>query len=901
MHTFRPYLKIFFISTFAFLSVTNLSPSLTNNQDEQQKLAQQVFSIFQNNCIRCHGADMKSGLDLRTREGLLKGGNRGAAVIPNNSKDSLLYQFISGKQAPRMPIGGELDEDDIEAIESWVDKGASWPATIILKPSNALVKEKEITSAHRQYWAFVKPVKADIPKIEGINNPIDAFIVAELNKKSLSLSPPADKATLLRRVTFDLTGLPPTPEEVKAFLADKSPNAYEKIVDKLLASPRYGERWAQHWLDVVRFGETNGFELDADRPQAWRYRDYVVNAFNNDKPYDQFIQEQIAGDELAPGNFEAHVATGFLRAGPQHVVAGNLDKTELRQEYLTETMLGIGSGIMGLTVGCARCHDHKFDPILQSDFYKLQAFFAASDNADYDNSPEDKKEAYKNSRQPFEEKLKAIKLQLADLEKPFIEQLKGEKKSKLEPKYLEALETPKDKRTPEQKEIAKYAEAKLEVKYEELLLVMPEAVKSSRAALRRKMHDLDWEAPTPLPKVLAVMDKLDPVPAAYIFKGGEVHAPLREVKPQFPKVLLPLNAKDEAEYFAAGKSTGRRTALAKWLTSPDNPLTARVMVNRLWQHHFGQGLVTTPNDFGRNGSGVTNQPLLDWLAVKFRSAEPEKVLSAESENTRMPAQHSALSTSNSWSLKSLHKLMVTSATYQQSSSITPQSTLPNPHSIDPENKLLWRANRQRLDAESLRDSILASSGLLNEQRGGEAIRVPMEPEVVETIFTEYEPDNLWPVHPDQRQHTRRSLYLLRKRNVKLPMLVAFDTPDLQSVCGARNVSVHSLQALTLMNSDFMQEQSKALAARILREAKTTQTRLTRLYELTLGRAPRAEEIRAATAFLKEQFVILKVRKARAEEIVTIKELPVNIEAITAAAWVDLCLATLNLNEFVYIK
>ncbi len=838
---------------------------------------------------------MKSGLDLRSREAILNGGNRGAAIIPNNSKDSLLYQYISGTKSPRMPIGGELDEDDIEAIESWIDKGAVWPATITLITSTAPIKEKEITPEHRKYWAFVPPVKSEVPKITGYSNPIDAFIVDELKKKNLSLSPRADKTTLLRRVTFDLTGLPPTPEEIKEFLNDKSPDAYEKIVDKLLASPRYGERWAQHWLDVVRFGETNGFELDAERPQAWRYRDYVVSSLNNDKPYDRFIQEQIAGDELDPKIFEAHVATGFLRAGPQHVVSGNLDKAELRQEYLTETMLGLGSGIMGLTVGCARCHDHKFDPILQSDFYKLQAFFAASDNVDYDNSAEDKKENHKLSRQSFEEKLKAIKLQLADLEKPFIEQLKAGKKSKLEPKYLEALETPKDQRTSEQKEIAKYAEAKLDVKYEELLTAMPEGIKNSRAALRRQMHDLDWEAPTPLPKALAVIDKLDPIPAAYIFKGGEVHSPLREVKPQFPKVLLPPNAKVEAEYFAIGKSTGRRTALAKWLTSPDNPLTARVMVNRLWQHHFGQGLVTTLNDFGRNGSGVTNQPLLDWLAVAFMEGTARIAVDS-------PAPQSAIRIPQSnWSLKSLHKLMVTSATYQQSSSITPQSALPNPNSIDPENKLLWRANRQRLDAESLRDSILASSGLLNEQRGGESIRVPMEPEVVETIFTEYEPDNLWPVHPDQRQHTRRSLYLLRKRNVKLPMLVAFDTPDLQSVCGARNVSVHSLQALTLMNSDFMQEQSKALAARILQAAKTTPTRLTRLYELTLGRAPRTEEIKAAHTFLKEQSVILNARKAQGEEIVKINQLPVNIDPITAAAWVDLCLATLNLNEFVYVK
>jgi mono/diheme cytochrome c family protein len=860
-----------------FLASLYTQRVFTAAQDEQQKLAQQVVSIFQNHCIQCHGAEKKSGLDLRVRETALKGGTRGAVILPGNSKDSLLYQYVSGAKSPRMPIGGELEEDDLEAIANWIDKGAAWPAALTIKPLPANFKEKEITAEQRKYWAFVKPVRPEIPNISNrasqISNPIDAFILAELSKKNLVPSPPADKATLLRRVTFDLTGLPPTPEELKAFLADKAPNAYEKVVDRLLASPRYGERWAQHWLDVVRFAETNGFELDAERPQSWRYRDWVVNALNADKPYNRFIQEQIAGDELEPNNFDAQVATGFLRAGPQHVVAGNLDKAELRQEYLTETMLGIGSGVLGLTVGCARCHDHKFDPILQSDFYKLQAFFAATDNVDYSNATEADKEAYKAALKPHEDKLKAIKDQLKEIEKPFIEKLKAEKRAKLDPSYRAALDTPKDKRTPEQKEIAKYAENKLDVKYEELWAVMPDEVKKPRAALRRKMHDLDWEAPTPLPKALAVADKLDPVPPAYVFRGGEVHSPTREVKPQFPKVLLPKDAREEAEITPVGKSTGRRTALAKWLTSPDNPLTARVMMNRMWHHHFGRGLVATPNDFGRNSAGVTNQPLLDWLANEFIA--------------------------RGWSLKAMHKLMVTSATYQQSSN--PHSALRTAHSIDPDNKLLWRANRLRLDAEALRDAILAAAGTLNEQRGGASIRVPLEPEVVDNVFTEAEPDNLWPVHPDAKQHTRRSLYLLRKRNVMLPLLVAYDTPDLMSVCGARNTSVHSLQALTMMNSDFMQAQSRALAARLFREATTDRQRITRLYELTLGRVPRADEYRATTAFLKEHRAILQARKARGEAIVVVKDLPKTIDAIMAAAWVDLCLATLNLNEFVYVK
>ena len=890
----KHFIKLMSISLFLFALVSlSTTRGMIAAQDEQQRLAQQAVAIIQSECLKCHGGDKTSGLDLRSQAGMLKGGLRGGAVIPGKSAESLLYQFISGAKSLRMPLGETLADDEIEIIKNWIDKGAVWPEILAIKPVPTTFKEKEITAEHRQYWAFAKPVRSEIPKINGITNPIDAFIQAELAQKNLTSALPADKATLLRRVTFDLTGLPPTPEEIKVFLNDKAPNAYEKIVDRLLASPRYGERWAQHWLDVVRFGESNGFELDAERPQAWRYRDYVVNALNADKPYDRFIQEQIAGDELAPDDFEAQVATGFLRTGPQHVVAGNLDKAELRQEYLTETMLGLGSGIMGLTVGCARCHDHKFDPILQADFYKLQAFFAATDNDSFSNAPFSELEKYQAAMKAHKEKLQPITAQIEEIEQPFQAQIKEQKRKALEPKYAEALNIPKDKRTPEQKEDAKYAERMLEVKYEELLQVMPAEAKAKRAALRRQMHDLVWQEPPPLPKALAVADRLLPLPASYIFKGGAVHAPTREVQPQFPKVLLPsTETNNQASIAPLKSSTGRRLVLAQWLTSPNHPLTARVIVNRLWQHHFGRGLVATPNDFGRNGAGVTNQSLLDWLALELIDGATGR----RGDGAIPPTTDHRPPTTSPWSLKHLHKLMVLSKTYQQSSANDPAKAI-----IDPENKLLWRANRQRLDAEALRDSILVAAGTLNEQFGGPSIRVPMEPEVVETIFTEYEPDNLWPVHPDPKQHTRRSLYLFRKRNVKLPMLVAFDTPDLQSVCGARNVSVHSLQALTLMNSDFMQQQSQALASRILREAQTTQTRLARLYALTIGRAPRVEEIKAATIFLKENAEIIKARKIRGETIAELKDLPKQIDAVTAAAWIDLCLATLNLNEFVYVK
>ncbi|MDQ3011509.1 MAG: DUF1549 and DUF1553 domain-containing protein [Acidobacteriota bacterium] len=735
------------------------------------------------------------------------------------------------------------------------------------------------SGAHSQgseYWAFRKPVHSPLPPVKNsawIKNPIDAFVLAKLEEKGLQPSPPADKRTLLRRVTFDLTGLPPTPEEIKAFLVDQSPDAYDKVVQRLLGSPRYGERWAQHWLDVVRFGETNGFELDQDRDQAWRYRDYVVNALNADKPYDRFIVEQVAGDELEPDSFEMRVATGFLRAGPQHVVAGNQDVAANRQEWLTEVMFSVGNGVMGLTVGCARCHNHKFDPIPQSDYYRLQAFFAAADNQDFKRPTKEQEDAHAAAIKAHKEKLKPIQDQIKVIEKPYEEKLKAEKRAKLEPQFANALAKDDRQRSDEEKRLAKDAQRMLSINWDELVAVLSPEDKAKRAALRQQMHQINLYEPEPLPKALAVADTLKPVPAMYLLKGGDPHRPGVEVKPGFLMTVEDLPA---VEIKPTADSTGRRLALARWLTQANHPLTARVMMNRLWHHHFGRGIVATPNDFGRNGQQPTHPELLDWLATEFIK--------------------------RGWSLKQMHALMALSNTYKQSSLGAQASSL----QADPDNKLLWRRNGQRLDAEELRDAVLAVNGTLTEQQGGPSIRVPLEPEVYDQIFTEYEADNLWPVHPDARQHTRRSLYLVRKRNVRLPMLVAFDAPDLMSSCGARSTSVHALQSLTLMNSEFMLAQSKALAVRLFNEtagakAGREEKMIARLSELALGRLPRPAEAQAARAFLKEQAVIIRRRLARGEQVAALKDAPKSVAPADVAAWIDLCLATFNLNEFVYVQ
>jgi hypothetical protein len=850
-------------------------------QPDDQQLARQAITILQNSCLQCHGEDRTSGLDLRSRESLLKGGSRGAVVKPGDGANSLLYRFITGKETPRMPLGEELDEGQIETLKKWIDRGSPWPTGEMERSGDSSRKyspSKPITDAQRNYWAFRKPLRPAIPEVKKkawVRNPIDAFILAKLEEKALAPSPRADRQTLLRRVTFDLTGLPPTPQEIKSFLADRSPDAYQKVVKRLLASHRYGERWGQHWLDVVRFGETNGFELDADREQAWRYRDYIVKSFNDDKPYDRFILEQIAGDEIAPDDFDLRVATGFLRAGPQHVVAGNQDHALNRQEWLTEVMFGVGNGILGLTVGCARCHDHKFDPIPQADYYRLQAFFAAANNKDFKRPSKEQENAYSTAVKAHKEKLKPIQDQIAAIEKPYKERLTAEKRHKLEPQFANALAKDEKQRSEEEKRLAKDAQRMLNISWDELVAALTPEDRQKRAALRRQIHKIELDEPEPLPKALGVTDLLTPTPPMHILKGGDPHRPGDQVEPGFLSVLMPKGAPmtPEVRPVEEGgfKSTGRRMALARWLTQTDHPLTGRVMLNRLWHHHFGRGIVATPNDFGRNGQPPTHPELLDWLATEF--------------------------VARGWSLKQMHELMVLSNTYQQATTIDDAKA-----KIDPENKLLWRMNRQRLDAEAIRDSILATAGTLTDQPGGPSIRVPLEPEVYDTIFTEGEPDNLWPIHPDPRQHARRSMYLVRKRNVRLPLLVAFDAPDLMSSCGARSVSVHALQALTLMNSDFMSQQSRALAERLFKETGGhEQSMMIRLYQLALGRRPKLEEVKAIQSFLRDQTTVIRQRIARGEPTTKLKELPKSVDEARAAAWSDLCLATMNLNEFVYLR
>jgi hypothetical protein len=711
-------------------------------------------------------------------------------------------------------------------------------ALVVLAALGVAATDKELVfiGARAKYWAFQKVVQPVTPEIKDpwVRTPIDAFILQDLQKKQLTPSPSLDRIQLIRRLAYDLTGLPPTPEEVTAFVKDKSADAYEKAVDRLLASPHYGERWATKWLDTVRYADTNGFELDKDRVNAWRYRDYVIDSFNKDKPYALFIQQQVAGDEMFPGDKEALVATGYLRAGSEHVVSGNIDPQESRQEVLTEIATNVGQTFLAMTVNCARCHNHKFDPITQADFYRLQAVFAAAKGKDVEIIDAAEKSQWEAQEAAYKKRLEPIDTALKDLAKPYTDQIKEERKAKLSPEALEALNVPKDKRTPAQQTLAKNAESQIKPEWDEVVAIMPDDVKTRRAALREQLHQVEFTAPDPLPAAYAFVNTGEAAPQSHVLRMGDPHSPLDPVDPAVPRVI-------QGSFEFPKESGNRRTALAKWLSSPENPLTARVMVNRIWQFRMGQGLVRTPNDFGVMGDKPESRLLLDWLAAEFMA--------------------------RGWSIKAMDRLIVTSSVYQQASVNDAAKS-----KIDPDNRWFWRMNRKRFDAEMIRDAALQVSGGLNPQLGGRPVRIPIEPEVYDLIFTEGERDGLWPLNPDKRVQNRRGIYLYNKRGVRLPLLSAFDQPDAITSCPVRPVSTHALQALSLFNSSFMQDVSNDFATRLEKSCgRNKACIIDTAWRLALSRPPRKAENQLAASFLK-----------------------------SGGTLPDFCLALFNRNEFLYV-
>ena len=613
------------------------------------------------------------------------------------------------------------------------------------------------TAMERRHWAFQPrkdpppPVFTDPASKAWVKNPVDAFILQGLKKAGLKPAPPADRATLIRRVTFDLTGLPPTLDEIEAFVSDRSPNAWEKVVDRLLASPHYGEQWGRHWLDVVRFAESDGYEYDMHRPDAWRYRDYVVESFNDDKPYNQFVREQLAGDELDEKNSTYLVASGFNRLGPLRKNAGNQDVASSHNEVLTEMTNIVGASFLGVTVGCARCHDHKFDPFRQSDYYRLQAHFAQTQPSDLVLATKEEQDAWKAKADPVQQEIRRLQSLL--------------------------------RRAPD----------------------------GEKAKIELQLEALDDKLPAPLSSIYTVKDEPEKaLPIRVLFHGDYLN-PVAKVGVRPLGILLPEGAPEEPL-----ETAKPRLRLAEWIVDPANPLTARVMVNRIWQDHFGRGLVSPPNDFGRMGTRPSHPELLDWLASRF--------------------------VEGGWKIKPIHRLILLSNSYRESS-LSPIETVAA--AKDSEDALLWKFSHRRLEAEEIRDAMLAISGRLNPKAGGPSFMVPIDPDLVLMLKR----PQYWVATRDKSEYDRRTLYMIYKRNLRLPFVEVFDAPDTLLSCARREQSTHAPQALELLNGQTSNELAAAFAARLVQQHGTAAERIEYAWRLAAGRGPTASEKALALKFL----------------------------------------------------
>ncbi len=701
--------------------------------------------------------------------------------------------------------------------------------------------EKPVTAEDRHHWAFQPPARPPVPQVKRtgwVRNPIDAFVLAALEENELRPSVEASRGALLRRVTFDLTGLPPTAEEVTAFLADKSTDAYVKVVDRLLGSPRYGERWAQHWLDLARYADSDGFEFDQARPDAWRYREWVVDALNQDMPYDQFVRWQLAGDELAPDDVSAFVATGLNRCYPDMVDLN--DQKLRRQNALNDITETTGLVFLGLTVGCARCHDHKFDPIRIHDFYGLQAFFTpARFRDDFPIGEPAERAAYEQKYRRWEEAVTTLEAAVIHVEQPVRSALTPELLPTVNDETAAAFTRSESERTPSDVHLIYESQAKDKRLAPNVWAHVLDPVSAGlRQSWMARLAALKKAVPPSLPHARGIDETSSEAQPTYVLNRGDHTNKGDRVAPAFPLVLCRDGSAAVPAVSPTGHSTGRRKALADWLVAPEHPLTSRVIVNRLWQHHFGTGLVATPSDFGTMGSEPTNPVLLDWLATEL--------------------------VARGWSLKAMHRLILTSATYRQSSADKNVAG----RAADPENTLLWRFNRQRLDGESIRDALLAVAGQLNPEMGGPCIF----PELPAELTKLSNKGVAWPVSDHARDRNRRSLYVFVRRNLRYPFFEAFDRPDTNASCPRRPVTTIAPQALTLLNSRLASDAAQALAARVKREAGSDhEAQVARAYMLVFARSPDTEERRLAREFLGG-----------------------------GEALASYCRALLNANEFIYI-
>ena len=793
---------------------------------------EQILPVLHAHCVKCHsGSAPQAGLDVRSRASLLIGGTNGAAIVVGSAEESLLYQRVLKGE---MPMGGErLSEQDLGYIRQWIDVGAPAAHADAVPPP-----EPGTNAADRNHWAFRPPRRPSTPRLKDesrVRTPIDAFLLAALEEKNLTFSSEADRVTLLRRAYFDLLGLPPTPQEVDRFLADSSFDAYKKLIDRLLASPHYGERWGRHWLDIAGYADSEGGEAaDQLRDLAWRYRDYVIRAFNADKPYDRFLQEQIAGDELSrywehdglpPDVVESLEATGFLRMAADGTMATHPDglNTHYLWRMLFDTGQIVGSALMGLSLHCARCHDHKYEPVSQKDYYRLQSILAGAirpkspslvtKERRISEATSAEQEEAKTVNEPLEEVVKALK----SLQQARLAQYRAR-----HPKKAEATEEEVREMFSEYAAIAERLKKELE----------QEEAKRIHLPAIRALYDVDANPPRTY-----VLPRGD-------FEGEGVLA----VKPRVPAVLDDPDSPFKVPPPGPGaKTTGRRRAFAEWLTRPDHPMTARLMVNRIWAHHFGQGIVPSTDNFGKSGEPPTNQLLLDWLATEF--------------------------VRQSWSVKSMHRLIMTSTAYRQAS---------RPHAdglrIDPENRLLWRMTPRRIEAEIVRDAVLATADTLETRLFGKPIQT--------TTKTTGEVSS-----ESETAAGRRSIYQIMRRSAPQSFLEVFDAPVMEVNCTRRTTSTTASQALALMNSEFIGAQAEHFAHRVLREAPSAaespidSSTVEYAFRLALARKPTPSERDMLLTFVQKQ---------------ADRHADLSGEAFALRVYSNLGQTLLGANEFVYI-
>ncbi len=753
-------------------------------------------------CVQCHGPALQmsklSKLNLSTREGMLKGGDHGVAIVPGNAEESLIYKRITGQVKPAMPLApvAALTNEEIAAVRDWINAGAPMSsgqtgATNENKADDASLlvygnyRERKITDADRQWWAFKKPVAKEAPRVNDARwnkNPIDAFVRAKQEAKGLTPARMADRNTLIRRAYLDLIGILPTPAEVDGFVNDKSPRAYENLIDKLLDSPHYGERWARMWLDVARYADSTGYEYDYDFENAWRYRDYVIKAFNEDKPYDQFIKEQLAGDELDNPTFDSLTATGFVRLGPR-VLDRDLENPNYRFDYMDDMVRTTFQAFQSLTVNCARCHDHKFDPITRRDYYRSLAIFNTYVEYDYPLVSQEEWNKYEAAADALNAKIKTLNQEIGKIEAPYKKALFQNILAKFPPDIQEAFKTHlEDQIAALKKQIPPKPPTAMGIRDGDYRFT-PHAPFQPGTGGGINYEDFGFKG-----KYMPSQGESYAPPPMYFASTGlsafaeEIKSPV--IEPGFLTVLstTPMHITSPAK--STFPTSGRRRALAEFIASGDNPLTARVMMNRIWYQHFGQGIVATPNNFGKMGSEPSNLELLDWLATEF--------------------------VRQGWSVKQMQRLIMTSETYKMASAYYHDASFTK----DPTNQFLWRFPVKRLEAEIIRDAVLSASGDLNLEAGGPAFFPPVPKSIVEGAPIK----GKWLITKDEPSTYKRSIYASVKRNLKYPMFDVFDQPNASLSCERRDVTTVPTQALTLFNNESYFVQSRDLAARIEREA-----------------------------------------------------------------------------------